>query len=111
AFWDAALELDPDAPDEARTMRYCSAAELGSLWEGVGLVGVETHELAVEAAYDDFDDLWAPFLAGVGPGGAYAAALAPDDQLALREAYHRHLGSPSGPFTLSARAWFVRGTA
>jgi SAM-dependent methyltransferase len=111
AFWDAALELDPGAPDEGRTMRYCSPAELGSLWEGVGLEAVETGELVVEAGYDDFDDLWAPYLAGVGPAGAYVAALAPDAQGALREAYRRRLGSPRGAFTLSARAWFVRGTA
>jgi SAM-dependent methyltransferase len=111
AFWDAALELAADAPDEARTMRHCSPAELSALWEGVGLAAVETRALVVEASYDDFDDLWAPFLAGVGPGGAYVAALAPDAQLTLREAYRRHLATPSGPFTLSARAWFVRGIA
>jgi SAM-dependent methyltransferase len=111
AFWDAALERDPDAPDEARTMRYCSPDELRSLWEGAGLAEVETDELVVGAEYDDFDDLWAPFLAGVGPGGAYVAALAPAEQLSLREAYRQHLGSPSAAFTLSARAWFVRGSA
>jgi SAM-dependent methyltransferase len=111
AFWDAALELAADAPDEGRTMRYCSPAELRSLWEGVGLGAVETGELVVEAEYEDFDDLWAPFPAGVGPAGAYVAALPPDAQLALREEYRRGLGSPSGALTLSARAWFVRGTA
>src|SRR6266516_4594801 len=33
AFWDAALEIDPTAPDEGRTMRYCTPAELRALWE------------------------------------------------------------------------------
>jgi SAM-dependent methyltransferase len=110
AFWDAALELDPGTPDEAKTMRYCSPAELHTLWDGVGLAEVETGKLVVEAGYEGFDDLWTPFLAGVGPGGAYVAALAPDAQVALREGYRRRLGDPSGAFTLSARAWFVRGT-
>ena len=92
-------------------MRYCSPADLGTLWESAGLEAVETGELVVEAEYEGFDDLWTPFLAGVGPGGAYVAALAADAQLELREEYRRRLGSPSGAFTLSARAWFVRGTA
>jgi SAM-dependent methyltransferase len=110
AFWDAALELDPEAPDEARTMPYCSRPELESLWEGAGLSDVATRELVVEADYESVEDLWSPFLVGVGPAGAYAAALEPDRQDALRDAYVRRLGSPSGAFTLSARAWFVRGT-
>src|SRR5947199_2420700 len=37
AFWDAALELDPNAPDEGRTMRYCTPQELRALWAGAGL--------------------------------------------------------------------------
>ena len=111
AFWDAALELDPDAPDEGKTMRYCSPSELHDLWEGAGLTDVATRELVVEADYADFDDLWSPFPTGLAPSGAYCASLAPDRQQALRDAYFRRLGSPSGAFTLSARAWFVRGTA
>jgi hypothetical protein len=108
AFWDAALELDPSAPDEA-TMRYCSPQELHALWEQVGLTQVETQELLAEAEYADFEDLWAPFPLGVGPTGAYCASLAPERRQALHDAYFRHLGEPSGPFTLTARAWFVRG--
>jgi hypothetical protein len=46
AFFDAALELDPDAPDEGRTMRYCSPAELRALWEACGLREVHTGEFA-----------------------------------------------------------------
>ena len=111
AFWDAALELDAGAPDEGKTMRYCSPPELEALWEGAGLDDVETRELVAEADYEGFDDLWTPFLAGVGPAGAYVASLAPDRQNALRDAYFQRLGSPSGMFTLSARAWFVQGTA
>ena len=58
-FWGAALELDPAAPDEGRTMRYCT------------------------------DD---------------------EQRAALKEACFRLLGSRRGPFTLSARAWLVRGS-
>jgi len=113
AFWDAAVAVDPGsaARDEARLLRYAKADELGALWSEAGLADVATEGLEVEAAYDDFDDLWLPFLAGVGPAGAYAASLDPDGQAALREQLRQELGDPSGPFTLTALAWGVRGNA
>jgi SAM-dependent methyltransferase len=109
AFWDAALELDPGAPDEGRTMRYCTPAELTALWEGAGLKEVETEALVIEGRYADFDDYWSPFPSGIAPSGAYCASLDDDARAALREACFRRLGWPRGPFSLTARAWFVRG--
>jgi SAM-dependent methyltransferase len=109
AFWDAALEIDPEAPDEGRTMRYCSPEELRVLWERSGLTDVRTGEVHAEAEYVDFDDLWEPFPLGLAPSGSYCAALDPERQEGLRKAFFRRLGEPSGPFTLRARAWFVRG--
>lgn len=109
AFWDAALELDPDAPDEGRVMRYCRPDELRALWERVRLREVATGELIVRASYGSFHDFWAPFPSGLGPSGGYCASLPPERRAALREACLRRLGSPEGPFELSARAWFVCG--
>jgi SAM-dependent methyltransferase len=113
AFWDAAATVDPEsaALDEGRLLRYASPDELDALWSDVGLDDVETTALEVEASYDDFDDLWTPFLAGFGPAGAYAVSLEPDAQAALREQLRENLGNPDGPFTLTAKAWFVRGRA
>jgi len=111
AFWDAALELDPGAPDEGRTMRYCTAPELVGLWERAGLADIDSGELWVEASYADFDDLWAPLPLGVGPAGAFCAGLSQERRETLRESLWRRLGAPDGPFVLRARAWFVRGTA
>jgi SAM-dependent methyltransferase len=110
AFWDGALDVDPDAPDEARTMRYCNEPELRELWLRGGLHDVQTGAVVVEAAYDDFDDYWSPFPAGLAPSGAYCASLDAGRQEALREAVFRRLGDPAGPFRLTARAWFVRGS-
>jgi hypothetical protein len=109
AFWDAALELDPSAPDEARTMRNATPAELRTLWEAAGLRGVATGELLVAADYADFDDYWSPFPTGLAPSGAYCASLGDDERGRLREACFRRLGSPAGPFRLEARAWLVTG--
>jgi SAM-dependent methyltransferase len=108
-FWDAALELDPDAPDEGRVMRYCSEDELAALWAGNGLDEVETGALDVTADYADFEDYWIPFTLGAGPGGAYYASLDPQRQQQLRTRCFRRLGAPDGPFTLAARAFAVRG--
>ena len=111
AFWDGALDVDPDAPDEARTMSYCSERELSELWLRGGLHDVDTGALVVEAAYDDFDDYWAPFPTGLAPSGAYCASLDAERREALRLAVFRRLGEPAGAFTLTARAWFARGSA
>ena len=113
AFWDAAAMVDPEsaARDEGRLLRYASADELDALWSEAGLDDVETTALEVEASYDDFDDLWTPFLAGIGPAGAYAVSLEPDAQAALREQLRENLGNPEGPFTLTAKAWCVGGRA
>jgi ubiquinone/menaquinone biosynthesis C-methylase UbiE len=110
-FWDAALSLDSGAPDEVRTMRYNDPDVLRELWLRTGFEAVETHTLIVEASYRDFDDYWEPFTAGVGPAGAYTSSLDADRRAALREECRRRLGDPEGPFTLSAKAWAVKGRA
>ena len=109
AFWDGARELDPSAPDEALTMSYCREGDLGDLFDRCGLAEVQFGSLLVEAHYAGMDDFWAPFPHGVGPSGAYCVTLPPERQAALKDAIHRRLGSPPGPFTLAARAWFATG--
>jgi ubiquinone/menaquinone biosynthesis C-methylase UbiE len=111
SFWEAAAALDPKRATpqmEQHTMRFSRPEELGDLWHS-GLTGVTLSAIDVEAAYEDFDDLWAPFPTGVGPAGAYAASLDPDSQSELRDEFARRLGSPEGRFTLSARAWCAVG--
>ena len=109
AFFDAALEIDPDAPDEGRLMRFCREGELGELWVSCGLTDVETGALWSIAEYAGFDDYWEPFTTGLGPSGAYCASLDPERQEELRAACFRRLGSPAGGFTLRARAWYAVG--
>jgi SAM-dependent methyltransferase len=112
-FWEAAAATDErgaSARDERTRMRFGERDELVELWEGAGLRDVESGEIVVSASYEDFDDLWQPFLGGVGPAGDFAASLEPDAQDALREEYRQRLGSPDGPFDLSARAWYAVGT-
>lgn len=111
AFWDAAVEVDPEGAgrvDEG-SMPYCGPGELEALWSESGLEEVEGSALEVEASYADFDDLWEPFTAGIGPAGAYCASLAPERQAELRRRLSARVGDPTGPFMLSARAWCAVG--
>jgi hypothetical protein len=49
-------------------MRWCREGELAALWRDAGFEEVRSEALVVDAQYDGFDDLWAPFPAGIGPG-------------------------------------------
>ena len=108
-FWDAAHDVDPEAPDEARTMRFTTERELAELWEHAGLTYIRTRSLEVSTGYADFDDYWQPFLLGIGPGGEFAASLEAERLVRLRDGCFQRLGAPAGPFTLSARAVAVSG--
>lgn len=110
-FWDAAIALDPAASgqDEANCMPFCTPDELSGLWAEAGLAAVAVAVAVVGADYDGFDDLWRPLESGVGPSGAYVAALAPGQRAALRDELQRRLGVTGAPFGLTARGWIVTG--
>ena len=110
-FWQAALALDDRAPDEARTLRFTRGEELEEVFVANGLTDVRLEQLHVEAGYSGYDDLWSSTLGGVGPVGAYVAARDEGQREALRDELYRRLGSPTGEFTLGARAWAAVGTA
>lgn len=113
AFWDAALEAAPERAgeiDDGRRVGYQRPDELGALFEECGLADVATGELLVGADYENFDELWRPFTAGVGYSGSCCASLDVAGQAGLRADLHRRLGSPIGPFRLTARAWWARGS-
>jgi SAM-dependent methyltransferase len=103
-FWDAASALDPDAPDEARTLRYGAPGEIVDLFEGVGLVSVAETPLRVQSTYGDFDELWSGFMLGIGPAGAFATSLPEDQRQRLRDDLYRRVGAPAASFSLSAVA-------
>lgn len=110
AFWDAAVTLDPIAPDELRVMRFGQAGDLHELFTEGGLADVVEEELRVVSEYADFDELWRGFQAGIGPAGSYVVALHEDKQVLLREELYRRVGSPAGGFTLEAVARAAVGT-
>ncbi len=108
-FWDAALSVDPNAPDEARTLRFGRQSEIVQLFESAGLEGVVETTLQVSTRYDSFEELWRGFLAGIGPAGSFCVALPDDVRAALRQELFRRVGSPAGSFTLRAMARCAHG--
>ena len=108
-LWDAAARLDPEVSgqDEA-TMPLGRPAGLAGLWRHAGLGDVADGDLEVSTVFASFDDYWQPFLGGTGPAGVYVTALPDAGRAALRAELLDTLGP--GPFELTAKAWWVRGT-
>ena len=107
-LWQAAAELDPDVQDESQRAG-AREGHLAELFEAAGLRDIEAGHLEISREHPTFDEWWDPYIAGVGPAGAYVAGLAPDRQAELRERCRAAL--PEAPFVLTSRAWAARGLA
>jgi SAM-dependent methyltransferase len=105
-FWEAARELDRDVVGESQLVGV-RAGDLAQLFDTAGLGEVEEADLSVSVEHASFEDWWEPFTFGVGPAGAYTAALDARRQSQLRALCRKML--PSAPFVLPARAWAARG--
>jgi SAM-dependent methyltransferase len=113
AVWDAALEVDAELARSFGADKrnpFSRPHELKDLWRTTGLEQVELGRLEAGADYADFDDLWYPFANGVGNLGRFHDALDKPRRARFKRRTAERLGSPSGPFRLTATAWYVRGT-
>jgi SAM-dependent methyltransferase len=113
AVWDSALEVDAElarAFGADKRNPYSRPHELEELWRTTGLQQVELGRIEAGADYGDFDDLWYPFANGVGNLGRFQEALDKRGRERFKRGAVERLGSPSGSFRLTARAWYVRGT-
>jgi SAM-dependent methyltransferase len=106
AFWRAARDADPDVRAESG-FAGARAGHLTELFTASGLSNVEEAALSVSVEHGSFDEWWGPFELGVGPVGAYVAALRTEERSTLRERCRALL--PPAPFTLTAVAWATRG--
>jgi SAM-dependent methyltransferase len=104
AFWRAAGELDPAAVDES-DLAGVREGHLAQLCMQAGLGSAQPAALTVRVRYATFEQWWEPFTLGVGPAGAYVAALPPERRDALCEHCRQLL--PAGPVEVSATAWAV----
>lgn len=112
-FWDAAVELDPDAANMDEGVRFplCLPEALEKLFTGVGLAGVEVTPIDIPTPFANFDDYWQPFLGGQGPAPAYAMSLDEAARTRLRDRIRERIPtSGNGGLSLTARAWATRAT-
>lgn len=114
AVWDSALDVDPELARSFGADKrnpFSRPSELEELWHTTRFERVELGQLEAGADYADFDDLWYPFANGVGNLGRFHEALNERGREHFKRGAAERLGSPSGPFRLTATAWYVRGTA
>jgi len=112
-FWDAAVELNPDAAklDEGLRFPLCRPEALTELFMGAGLKKVEVTAIDIPTPFESFEDYWQPFLGGQGPAPGYALSLEPSARAQLRERLRERIPvEGQGSISLSARAWAARGT-
>jgi SAM-dependent methyltransferase len=103
-FWAAAGAIGAVTSSDAGSVRFGRAGEIAELFDGAGLIEVQEDSIVVSSVYDGFDDLWAGFLAGIGPAGSFCAGLDDDQRRALHDELFRRLGAPSAGFSLAAVA-------
>ena len=96
-FWDAAVELDPDARELDEGVRFplCAPDRLAAAWINAGLSNVLVMAIDVPTRFADFDDFWEPFTVDIAPAPGYASRLPPERRDALRERLRATL--PTGP--------------
>ena len=112
-FWDAAIDLDPQAItlDEGVRFPLCRPDAMEALFVNATLEHVEVQSIDVPTPFADFDDYWQPFLGGQGPAPAYVMSLAAPARDRLRERVRERIPrTPDGAIALTARAWAIRGS-
>jgi trans-aconitate methyltransferase len=111
-FFDVATALDPKAAeyDDGVKAPICRPEPLRDILTRSGLLNVEVRGIDIPAAFDSFDDYWAPFLGGTGSAPKYCTSLDDAARERLKEELRRQLPTgPDGEILLAIRAWAVKG--
>jgi len=101
-FWDGVRHFDPTHPGEANEAG-ARAGQLAEYFGAAGLRDIRESEITVAVPIASFDDYWAPFTLGVGPAGAYLAALDVPGRADLRDVCQSLF--PPTPCDLAVTAW------
>jgi SAM-dependent methyltransferase len=112
-FWDAAVDLQPDAANMDEGVRFplCRPEALVGLFAAAGLNGIEITAIDIPTPFASFEDYWEPFCGGQGPAPAYAMSLSEAERARLRDRIRARIPvGADGAVSLTARAWAVRGT-
>jgi SAM-dependent methyltransferase len=105
-FWQAALELDPEAHDESQ-LAGAREGHLTELFAAAALSSVQETTVTATGQFATFDEWWEPLTHGVGPAGAHIQSLTEPARDELRARCRELLPAP--PFTITTVAWAARG--
>jgi ubiquinone/menaquinone biosynthesis C-methylase UbiE len=111
-FWDAAVEIKPEALNLHESKRFpdSNADALKKLFENTGFVDIETTSIEIVTHFQDFDDYWKPFLGGQGPAPSFLLSLDQDEKNKLRNTLKTRLPTQlNGSISMVARAWAAKG--
>lgn len=112
-FWDAAVELSPDAANLDGGSRFplCRPEALVELFASAALNEPEVMPIDIPTPFVSFEDYWQPFLGGVGTAGTYAMSLDETKRVHLRDLIRAQIPiQADGSILLTARAWAARAT-
>jgi len=110
-FWDAAVELDPNASkyDEGERFPICSPSALETAFHQAGFSHVRIEALEIETHFQSFEDYWIPFVGGPGPAPGYLSSLSAQRQQDLEKRLKAMLPrDEDGSIALTATAWAAR---
>jgi ubiquinone/menaquinone biosynthesis C-methylase UbiE len=111
-FWDAAVELKPEASNlhESRRFHDSNGDALKRLFENSGFVNIETMPINITTHFREFEDYWKPFFGGQGPAAGFLLSLDEAEKNKLRKTLKAKLTSqPDGSISMMARAWAAKG--
>jgi trans-aconitate methyltransferase len=111
-FFDVAIALDPRAAeyDDGVKAPICRPKPLLEVFTRSGLRDVEVRAIDIPAAFDSFEDYWAPFLGGTGSAPKYCTSLDESARHRLKQEVQRRLPTgPDGEILLAIRAWAAKG--
>ena len=112
-FWDAAVELDPEAARMDEGVRFPGRRPeaLVAQFARAALDEPAVRAIDIPTPFASFEDYWEPFLGGQGPAPAYALSLDEPTRARLRDRLRARLPvRADGSIARTARAWAVRAT-
>ncbi len=111
-FWDAAVNLNPDArsKDEGERFPICHPLALRELFESSGFEDVKVQAIDIPTAFENFEDYWEPFQSDIAPAPGYCVSLPEPERSALAAMVRKTVPTdPDGRILMAARAWAVSG--
>jgi SAM-dependent methyltransferase len=112
-FWDAAIDVDPEARefDQARRFPLCTPNGLRAAFEAAHLESPVVKPLEIVTRFANFDDYWLPMSTGQGSGPHYLSLRDERTRLAIRDRLKSSLPTDAqGTIALPARSWAIRAT-